>query len=67
MVDDEICYISCASPDFPQRICFAFLDDIKSEYVANYQGKNKNHEYQRFLIERMVGIFILIQIVHNLT
>merc|ERR1712137_445501 len=53
IVDDEICYLSAAAADFPQRICFAFLDDIKREYASNYQGQNKNQAFQQYLAERM--------------
>merc|ERR1712137_65329 len=53
IVDDEICYLSAATQDFPQRICFAFLDEMKREYTTNYQGKNKNQTFQRSLAEKM--------------
>jgi len=53
IVDDEICYLSAATQEFPQRICFAFLDDIKREYTSNFQGKNKNQAFQKYLAERM--------------
>lgn len=54
IVDDEVCYLSAASQDFPQRICFAFLDDIKKEYTANFQGSPKVQNFSQYLAEKMV-------------
>ena len=54
LVDDEICYLSAASDGFPQRICFAFLEKLRSEYKENYQGHNKNQAFKKFLSDEMV-------------
>ncbi len=54
IVSDQTCYLSAATETFPQRICFSFLERIKSEYVKNYAGKGKLKNLESFMATELV-------------
>lgn len=53
IVSDEICYVSAATDSFPHRICFNFLEHIKSEYTENYRDKRSLKDLKQFMNERV--------------
>ena len=53
-MSDQTCYLSAATETFPQRICFSFLERIKSEYVKNYAGKGKLKNLESFMATELV-------------
>jgi len=53
VVDNELCFVSAASSDFPQRICFAFLEKLRSEYFSQFHGKGNTPALKAFIVEQM--------------
>jgi len=53
VVDNEICFLSAASADFPQRICFAFLEKIRSDYFTQFQEKGNTPSLKAYIVEQM--------------
>eukprot|EP00699_Malawimonas_sp_californiana_P001598 EC715849.1.p1 GENE.EC715849.1~~EC715849.1.p1 ORF type:complete len:201 (+),score=33.17 EC715849.1:50-652(+) len=59
-VDDGLIYICMTDQDFPRRIPFAFLDDIKSKFKAAYGDRGRqalayelNEDFKKVLQKQM--------------